>query len=50
MGHRLYKEIQKVEDQTQSKGRGSSSEPDITCHWETIATNLDEFQRIFVSN
>ncbi|GLJ46643.1 hypothetical protein SUGI_0982880 [Cryptomeria japonica] len=49
MGPRLYKEIQKVQSQTQSKGRGNSSQPDITCHWETIATNLDEFQRIFVS-
>ncbi|KAH9299768.1 hypothetical protein KI387_031450, partial [Taxus chinensis] len=48
MGHRLYKEVLKVQSPTKSLGKSSLSEPDVTCQWETIATNLDEFQSVFV--
>lgn len=43
IGHRLYREIQKIEVKLKPKGKGRSSEPVVSCQWETIATNLDEF-------
>lgn len=43
IGHRLYREIQKIEVKIKPKGKGRSTEPLISCQWETIATNLDEF-------
>uniref|UniRef100_A0A0A9CRZ5 Uncharacterized protein n=1 Tax=Arundo donax TaxID=35708 RepID=A0A0A9CRZ5_ARUDO len=48
LGHRLYREIRRVEyvkEQTKkSKGKGVSSVPVISYHWEAVASNFDEFQ------
>ncbi|XP_047327091.1 DDT domain-containing protein DDR4-like isoform X2 [Impatiens glandulifera] len=45
IGHRLYREIRKVDVQ---KGKGKNAPPiDNSCfNWETVATNLDEFQDV----
>lgn len=43
LGHRLYREINKVEFKKRSKGRGSLMQPTINLQWETLATNLEEF-------
>jgi len=48
IGHRLYREIQKIEVKIKPKGKGRSTEPLISCQWETIATNLDEFLAVSV--
>ncbi|KAJ0966254.1 hypothetical protein J5N97_027392 [Dioscorea zingiberensis] len=45
LGHRLYREIRHVEV-TKMKAKGSQSLPPISHQWETIATNLDEFQEV----
>ncbi|XP_010255877.1 PREDICTED: DDT domain-containing protein DDR4-like isoform X2 [Nelumbo nucifera] len=45
VGHRLYREIRKIEVK-KPKGRGMPSSPIISCQWETVATNLDEFQEV----
>ncbi|RWR82783.1 DDT domain-containing protein DDR4 isoform X1 [Cinnamomum micranthum f. kanehirae] len=45
IGHRLYREIRKVEVK-KVKARGVPSLPIISCQWETVATNLDEFQDV----
>ncbi|KAJ4972757.1 hypothetical protein NE237_005931 [Protea cynaroides] len=42
IGHRLYREIRKVEVK-KVKTKGVPSVPSISCQWETVATNLDEF-------
>ncbi|XP_062212728.1 DDT domain-containing protein DDR4-like isoform X2 [Phragmites australis] len=48
LGHRLYREIRRVEyvkDPTKkSEGKGVSSVPVISYHWEAVASNFDEFQ------
>eukprot|EP01018_Ginkgo_biloba_P034864 Gb_41657 [translate_table: standard] len=46
IGHRLYREIQKIQVKTKTKENGSLSDPFVTCQWETIATNLEEFQAV----
>lgn len=48
IGQRLYREIRKVE---LKKGKGKSVQPiPSSCyHWETVATNLDEFEDVSVS-
>ncbi|XP_078180715.1 DDT domain superfamily isoform X2 [Carex rostrata] len=56
LGHRLYREIRKVEtptveakkpDTKKRKGRPPPPPPPIvTYQWETVATNLDEFQEV----
>ncbi|KAL8091727.1 DDT domain-containing protein DDR4-like isoform X2 [Apium graveolens] len=45
IGQRLYREIRKVEVK---KGKGKSVQPiPSSCYeWETVATNLDEFQEV----
>lgn len=45
IGHRLYKEVYFFE-----KGRGKSTGtvPAVSCQWETLATNLEEFNKIVV--
>ncbi|XP_059643655.1 DDT domain-containing protein DDR4 isoform X2 [Cornus florida] len=45
IGHRLYREIRKVEVK---KGKGKSVQPiPNSCYqWETVATNLDEFEDV----
>ncbi|XP_043705937.1 DDT domain-containing protein DDR4-like [Telopea speciosissima] len=44
-GHRLYREIRKV-DVKKVKTKGVPTVPSISCQWETVATNLDEFQDV----
>eukprot|EP00252_Welwitschia_mirabilis_P008418 TRINITY_DN2023_c0_g1_i1.p1 TRINITY_DN2023_c0_g1~~TRINITY_DN2023_c0_g1_i1.p1 ORF type:complete len:815 (+),score=225.17 TRINITY_DN2023_c0_g1_i1:393-2837(+) len=46
IGHRLYREIQKIEAKLKPKGKGRTAEPLFNCQWETVATNLDEFQTV----
>lgn len=45
IGHRLYREIRKIEVK---KGKGKNVQPiPSSCYqWETVATNLDEFQDV----
>ncbi|KAA8540906.1 hypothetical protein F0562_024956 [Nyssa sinensis] len=43
IGHRLYREIRKVEVK---KGKGKSVQSNSSYQWETVATNLDEFQDV----
>lgn len=45
VGHRLYREIRKVEVK-RAKARGSQVIPIASYQWETVATNLDEFQDV----
>ncbi|XP_058073836.1 DDT domain-containing protein DDR4 isoform X2 [Magnolia sinica] len=45
IGHRLYREIRKVEVK-KMKAKGIPSIPIVSCQWETVATNLDEFQEV----
>ncbi|KAI4342556.1 hypothetical protein MLD38_027173 [Melastoma candidum] len=45
IGHRLYRERRKIEVR-RAKVRGSNVIPIATYQWETIATNLDEFQDV----
>lgn len=49
IGQRLYREIKKVEVK---KGKGKNVQPiPSSCYqWETVATNLDEFQDVSVSD
>ncbi|XP_052210816.1 DDT domain-containing protein DDR4 isoform X2 [Diospyros lotus] len=44
IGHRLYKEVQKLESKPKFKGKGSL--PSIIYEWETLATNLEEFRKV----
>lgn len=48
VGHRLYREIRRVETKN-TKAKGTSSTPSTSLQWETVATNLDEFQEVSVS-
>ena len=41
IGFRLYKEVN-----TSTK---NETPPTISCQWETLATNLEEFQKVVVS-
>ncbi|XP_068638033.1 DDT domain-containing protein DDR4-like isoform X3 [Aristolochia californica] len=43
VGQRLYREIRKV-DVKKGKGKGVPSTPIVSIQWETVASNLDEFQ------
>ncbi|KAI4329588.1 hypothetical protein MLD38_027958 [Melastoma candidum] len=45
IGHRLYRERRKVEVK-RAKVKGSNVIPMATYLWETVATNLDEFQNV----
>ncbi|KAH7675454.1 hypothetical protein IHE45_08G135200 [Dioscorea alata] len=45
LGHRLYREIRQVEV-TKMKAKGARSVPPLSYQWETIATNLHEFQEV----
>lgn len=49
IGHRLYREIRKVELK-KAKTKGSQVLPSTTYLWETVATNFDEFQDVSVSS
>ncbi|CAA7395327.1 unnamed protein product [Spirodela intermedia] len=46
IGHRLYREIRRVEVIKKAKAKGSQSLATVSCQWETVATNLDEFQEV----
>ena len=48
IGHRLYREIRQVE-RMKVKGKNVQPIPSSTYQWETVATNLDEFQDVSVS-
>ncbi|KAF6135965.1 hypothetical protein GIB67_006857 [Kingdonia uniflora] len=48
IGHRLYKEITKVEF-VKMKGKGRLTQPTNSYQWETLATNLEELKQIFLS-
>lgn len=57
IGHRLYREIRKVERKVEMKKgkiKGSNVLPSTIYEWETVATNLDEFidvsEKLFSSN
>lgn len=45
IGHRLYRENRQIESK-KVKGKGMPFLPIISCQWETVATNLDEFQEV----
>ncbi|XP_022972308.1 DDT domain-containing protein DDR4-like isoform X1 [Cucurbita maxima] len=45
IGHRLYREIRKVELK-KPKAKGSQVLPSTIYQWETVATNFDEFQDV----
>lgn len=45
-GHRLYKEILKIE--SKPKVRGMENGVAISSQWETLATNLEEFRTFVV--
>ncbi|KAL6997268.1 hypothetical protein U1Q18_007392, partial [Sarracenia purpurea var. burkii] len=45
IGHRLYREIRKVEAK-KVKGKNVLPIPSSSYQWETVATNLDEFQDV----
>ncbi|XP_044476978.1 DDT domain-containing protein DDR4-like [Mangifera indica] len=45
IGHRMYREIRKVEVK-KAKTKGSNVLPNATYQWETVATNLEEFQDV----
>lgn len=44
----MYREIRKVEVK-KAKTKGSNVLPNATYQWETVATNLEEFQDVSVS-
>ncbi|XP_038680359.1 DDT domain-containing protein DDR4-like [Tripterygium wilfordii] len=46
IGHRLYREIRKIEVK-KVKAKGSQTLPNATYQWETVATNLEEFQDVY---
>lgn len=46
-GQRLYRELQNS-DKDKAKLRGHLVSPPATSQWETLATNLDEFQSVVV--
>ncbi|XP_065848574.1 DDT domain-containing protein DDR4 [Euphorbia lathyris] len=46
IGHRLYKEVSKNEPKSKMKGKASNGPPTISLQWETLATNLNEFEKI----
>ncbi|CAH2067299.1 unnamed protein product [Thlaspi arvense] len=45
VGHRLYREIRKAEV-GKVRTKGSNVLSNVTYHWETVATNFDEFQDV----
>ncbi|ONK76436.1 uncharacterized protein A4U43_C03F27870 [Asparagus officinalis] len=45
IGHRLYREIRHVEVK-KAKARGPTPLPHVSYQWETVATNLDEFEEV----
>lgn len=46
IGHRLYKETNKIEHKQRLKADSRLTQPTINSQWETLATNLEEFMEI----
>ncbi|XP_043701719.1 DDT domain-containing protein DDR4 [Telopea speciosissima] len=46
IGHRLYREVKKVEYNQSSREKGRLTPPTTGFQWETLATNLEEFREI----
>ncbi|PKA53831.1 hypothetical protein AXF42_Ash011310 [Apostasia shenzhenica] len=46
IGHRLYREISKIESKQKAKGKSCAALPPFCSRWDTVATNLEEFQKI----
>ncbi|XP_062018952.1 DDT domain-containing protein DDR4-like isoform X1 [Rosa rugosa] len=46
IGHRLYKEVTVIESKTKVRRKGCLNLPNISFQWETLATNLEEFQKV----
>ncbi|XP_008793461.1 DDT domain-containing protein DDR4 [Phoenix dactylifera] len=46
IGHRLYREVVKVDFKQKWKGKGRLTQPTIDSCWETVATNLEEFREL----
>ncbi|XP_050365111.1 DDT domain-containing protein DDR4 isoform X2 [Argentina anserina] len=42
----LYKEVTIIESKTKVKGKGGLNLPNTNFQWETLATNLEEFQEV----
>lgn len=54
LGHRLYREIRRVEQMKKepgkrSKGKRLSTPPVVSYHWETVASTFEEFDDVAVS-
>jgi hypothetical protein len=54
LGHRLYREIRRVEQVKKepgkrSKGKRASTPPVVSYQWETVASSFDEFDDVAVS-
>ncbi|KAK3212904.1 hypothetical protein Dsin_017610 [Dipteronia sinensis] len=45
-GYRLYREVNKNESKTKLKGKACLTPPAACLQWETIASNLEEFNKI----
>ncbi|MQL89492.1 hypothetical protein Taro_022065, partial [Colocasia esculenta] len=46
LGHRLYRNVTKVEYKQKPRGRGRLTKPVVNFQWETLATNFKEFQEV----
>ncbi|KAL6215202.1 hypothetical protein ACLB2K_014633 [Fragaria x ananassa] len=46
IGHRLYKEVTFIESKKKFKGKGGLNLTNVSFLWETVATNLEEFQKV----
>ncbi|XP_078438695.1 DDT domain-containing protein DDR4 [Wolffia australiana] len=46
VGHRLYKNVTKIEYKPRAKGRGRLTLATVEFQWETLATNFKEFRQI----
>lgn len=49
VGHRLYREVNIYQSKRNSNSKRCLTPPAISCQWETIATNLEEFRKVVVS-
>ncbi|XP_042939052.1 DDT domain-containing protein DDR4 isoform X2 [Carya illinoinensis] len=46
VGHRLYREVNIYQSKRNSNSKRCLTPPAISCQWETIATNLEEFRKV----
>lgn len=49
VGHRLYREIDRIYCKHKAKGKDSTAEPTVDSQWETVATNIEEFRGVVES-